>query len=125
MVGSKRFDDPLSGSSCTRGPRLPATVTQHTPEYSADGVLQARATRDCTHEGRSKNWLSGTAPRGDGVGGNINMKRPQLKPTGLRHYPHGACRSKGFKMKSQVCRNACAWDGARMAYRHDDGTIAC
>ena len=62
MVGSKRFDDPLSGSSCTRGPRLPATVTQHTPEYSADGVLQARATRDCTHEGRSKNCFQEPPP---------------------------------------------------------------
>lgn len=51
MVGSKRFDDPLSGSSCTRGPQLPATVTPHAPEYSADdGFWQAR---ECTQKLRN------------------------------------------------------------------------
>ena len=48
MLGSKRFDDPLSGSSCTRGPQLPATVTPHAPEYSADdGFWPARVCTSC------------------------------------------------------------------------------
>lgn len=122
MVGSKRFDDPLSGSSCTRGPRLPATVTQHTPEYSADGVLQARATRDCTHEGRSKKWLSGTAPRGDGVGGNINMKRPQLKPTGL---PSRRVQEHRIQDEKPSVQESLRLGRRAMAHPYDDGTIAC
>lgn len=44
------------------------------------------------------------------------MKRPQLKPTGLRHYPHGACRSTGFKMKSQV--SGALGTARDLAHRH-------
>ena len=62
MVGSKRFDDPLSGSSCTREPQLPATVTPHAPEYSADdGFWQAR---ECTQ--KLRNSCRGACDRSGG-----------------------------------------------------------
>jgi hypothetical protein len=108
-------------------PRAAAPGDRHTAHagvFSRRCFAGPRDTRLHTR-GEKQELAFRNRPRGDGVGGNINMKRPQLKPTGLRHYPHGACRSTGFKMKSQVCRKACAWDGARMAHRHDDGTIAC